>query len=155
MEPWGASADPGQVCNTIVILIQSIMGYKVSCKWTHTWPRTHITRDNKTYWYNPKNTALLDMQATAGGGTHNTQPTRTYVTTKKPRHEASPLKQRRGQSDPNDVSHPLPRKTHHGRDHDTTTEMIGFTSPWSLLHLLLRWHFGTSSEGTLAEQLCL
>ena len=38
---------------------------------------------------------------------------------------------------------------------NTTAEMISFTSPWSLLHLLLRWHFGTSSEGTLAEQLCL
>ena len=59
------------------------------------------------------------MQATAGGGTHDTQPTGTYMTTKKPQCEASPLEQRRGQSDPNDISHPLPCRTHHGRDHDT------------------------------------
>ena len=38
--------------------------------------------------------------------------------TRKPRHKASPLKQRREQSNPNNVSRPLPRRTHHGRDHD-------------------------------------
>ena len=43
------------------------MGYEVPCKWTRIWPHTHITWGNKTYWYNPKNTALSDMQATAGG----------------------------------------------------------------------------------------
>ena len=72
----------------------------------------HNHETNKMYYYNPKNMALSDRKVRRqwqGGGTHDTQPTETYRMThddQDMQNEASPLRQRRGQSDPNDVSSP-------------------------------------------------
>ena len=86
---------------------------------------THNHKTSKTYYYNPKITALSDKKVhrqRQGGETHDTQSMETYKMThddQDMQNKASPLKQRQGQSDPNDDSSPLPRRTHHERGRDT------------------------------------